>query len=46
MFLLAVPLCVLYLAALGVSTLLDRRRAKNKPEWADENLSDEEASPL
>ena len=46
MFLLAVPLCVLYLAALGVSTLLDRRRARNKPEWASQDLSDEEASPL
>jgi sec-independent protein translocase protein TatC len=46
MFLLAIPLCLLYLAALGVSTLLDRRRAKDKPEWADASLSDEEASPL
>ena len=46
MFLLAIPLCVLYLAALGVSTLIDRRRAKNKPDWATQDLSDEEASPL
>ena len=37
---------LLYLAALGVSTLIDRRRAKNKPDWATEDLSDEEASPL
>jgi len=46
MFLLAVPLCLLYLAALGVATLLDRRRAQNRPDWADQNLSDEEASSL
>jgi sec-independent protein translocase protein TatC len=44
MFLLAIPLCLLYLAALAISTLLDRRRARAKPEWAD--VSDEEASAL
>ena len=46
MFLLAVPLCLLYLAAPGVCTLLDRRRAKDKPAWASQDLSDEEASSL
>ncbi|MGA8980149.1 MAG: twin-arginine translocase subunit TatC [Pedococcus sp.] len=45
MFLLAIPLCVLYLGALGVATLIDRRRAKDKPQWAEE-LSDDEASTL
>jgi len=45
MFLLAIPLCALYLGALGVATLIDRRRAKDKPDWAD-NLSDDEASAL
>jgi sec-independent protein translocase protein TatC len=44
MFMLAVPRCVLYGAALGVATLLDRRREKDKPDWA--NVSDEEASAL
>jgi sec-independent protein translocase protein TatC len=46
MFLLAIPLCLLYLAALGIATILDRRRAKDKPDWASQDLSDEEASSL
>lgn len=44
MFLLAVPLCVLYAAALGVATLIDRRRGRQKPEWSD--VPDDEASTL
>lgn len=44
MFLLATPLSILYFAALGVATLLDRRRAKDKPKWSD--LADDEASAL
>jgi sec-independent protein translocase protein TatC len=46
MFLLAIPLCLLYAAALVVATLLDRRRAKDRPEWAEQELSDDEASTL
>jgi sec-independent protein translocase protein TatC len=46
MFLLAIPLCLLYLAALGIATILDRRRAKSKPDWAKEDLADDEASTL
>ena len=32
--------------ALGVATLLDRRRARDRPDWADQELSDDEASTL
>ena len=46
MFLLAIPLSLLYGAALAVATILDRRRAKDRPEWAEEKLSDDEASTL
>jgi sec-independent protein translocase protein TatC len=46
MFLLAIPLCVLYLAALGVATIVDRRRSKDRPSWADEELADDQASSL
>lgn len=44
MFLLAIPLAVLYFAALGVATVIDRRRAKDKPEWSD--VADDQASAL
>ncbi len=44
MFLLAIPLALLYFAALGVATLLDRRRARDKPEWSD--VADDQASAL
>jgi sec-independent protein translocase protein TatC len=46
MFLLAIPLSLLYGGALVVATLLDRRRAKDRPAWAEEQLSDDEASTL
>jgi sec-independent protein translocase protein TatC len=46
MFLLAIPLCLLYASALAISTVLDRRRAKDRPAWADGELSDDEASSL
>ena len=46
MFLLAIPLCLLYASALAISTLLDRRRARDRPAWADQDLSDDEASSL
>jgi sec-independent protein translocase protein TatC len=44
MFLLAAPLTLLYFAAIGVSFLVDRRREKTKPEWAE--LPDDQASTL
>jgi sec-independent protein translocase protein TatC len=44
MFLLAIPLCVLYFAAILVSRLIERRRRQNRPEWVD--VSDDEASSL
>ncbi len=40
---LALPMVGLYFAAYGVAALVDRRRAKRRPDWAD--LSDDEASP-
>jgi sec-independent protein translocase protein TatC len=44
MLVLAMPMVGLFFAAVGVSTLLDRRRARREPEWA--KIADEEASPL
>ena len=44
MFLLAGPLCLLYFGAVGVATLVDRRRAKAAPDLA--GLPDDEASTL
>jgi sec-independent protein translocase protein TatC len=44
MLVLALPMVGLFYAAVGVSTLLDRRRERREPEWA--KLADEEASPL
>jgi sec-independent protein translocase protein TatC len=44
MLVLALPMVGLFYAAVGVSTLLDRRRARREPEWA--KLADDEASPL
>ena len=44
MIALALPMCGLYFAAYGVAFLLDRRRAKNRPDWS--NLHDDQASPL
>jgi sec-independent protein translocase protein TatC len=44
MLALAMPMIVLFYAAVGVATLLDRRRSRREPDWA--NLSDDEASPL
>jgi sec-independent protein translocase protein TatC len=44
MLVLALPMVGLFYAAVGVSTLLDRRRARREPEWA--KLDDDEASPL
>ena len=44
MIALAMPMCALYFAAYGIAYLIDRRRAKNRPEWAD--LPDERASEL
>ena len=44
MLALALPMVVLFYAAVGVATLLDRRRARREPEWA--KVADDEASPL
>ena len=44
MLALALPMVALYYIAVGVSLLLDRRRARNKPDWT--TVADDEASPL
>jgi sec-independent protein translocase protein TatC len=44
MLALAFPMVGLYYAAVGVATLLDRRRTRREPEWA--KVADDEASPL
>ena len=44
MLILALPMVGLFFAAVGVATLLDRRRARRQPGWA--TLADDEASPL
>jgi sec-independent protein translocase protein TatC len=44
MLALAMPMVGLFYSAVGVATLLDRRRAHQEPEWA--KISDEEASTL
>ncbi len=44
MLALALPMVALFFAAVGVSTLLDRRRARREPDWA--KVADDEASPL
>ncbi len=44
MFLMAIPLTMLFFAAVGVAWLIDRRRDKAKPAWA--GVSDDEASTL
>jgi len=44
MFLLATPLTVLYFAAYGIAWFIDRRRLRNRPEWAE--TTDDEASAI
>jgi sec-independent protein translocase protein TatC len=44
MLALAFPMVALYYAAVGVATLLDRRRARREPDWA--KVADDESSPL
>lgn len=44
MFLLAVPLIVLFFAAIGVARVLDRRKVAARPTWLD--ASDDEASEI
>lgn len=44
MFLLALPLMVLYFMAYGVARLIDKRREKDRPDWLE--ASDDEASQL
>ncbi|WP_341746628.1 twin-arginine translocase subunit TatC [Dermatophilus congolensis] len=44
MFGLAIPMTVLYFAAWAVASLLERSKARKRPEWS--NLSYDQASPL
>jgi sec-independent protein translocase protein TatC len=44
MLVLAIPMVGLFYGAVGVATVLDRRRGRNVPAWA--NVADDEASPL
>jgi len=44
MLALALPMIGLFYGAVGVSALLDRRRARHEPEWA--KVPDDQASPL
>ena len=44
MLVLALPMVGFFYAAVGISTLLDKRRARKEPEWA--KVPDDEASPL
>jgi sec-independent protein translocase protein TatC len=44
MLVLAFPMVAFFFAAVGIATLLDRRRARREPEWA--KVADDEASPL
>jgi sec-independent protein translocase protein TatC len=44
MLALALPMVALFYAAVGVSTLLDKRRSRRDPTWSD--VADDEASPL
>jgi sec-independent protein translocase protein TatC len=44
MLALAFPMIAFFYAAVGISALLDRRRSRHEPEWAD--VPDDEASPL
>ena len=44
MLVLALPMVGFFFAAVGISTLLDKRRARKEPEWA--KVPDDEASPL
>ncbi len=44
MFLMAIPLTVLYFLAILVSKLIERRKRKSRPDWVD--VSDDEASAL
>lgn len=44
MLALALPMIVLFYAAVGISALLDKRRSRHEPEWL--KVPDDEASPL
>ena len=44
MLALAFPMVALFYAAVGIATLLDRRRTRREPEWT--KVADDEASPL
>lgn len=44
MLVLALPMCGLFFAAVGISMLLDKRRARREPAWT--KIADDQASPL
>jgi sec-independent protein translocase protein TatC len=44
MFLMAIPLVILYFLAILVAKLIERRRRQGRPDWAD--VADDEASAL
>lgn len=44
MLALAFPMVGFFFSAVGIATLLDRRRARREPDWS--KVSDDEASPL
>jgi len=44
MLVLAMPMVAFFFAAVGVATILDRRRVRREPEWT--KVADDEASPL
>jgi sec-independent protein translocase protein TatC len=44
MLVLAFPMVGFFFAAVGISTILDKRRARRDPEWL--KVADDEASPL
>jgi sec-independent protein translocase protein TatC len=44
MLVLAMPMVGLFYAAVGVATLLDRRRVRHEPDWM--KVGDDESSPL
>ncbi|MEJ5944984.1 twin-arginine translocase subunit TatC [Pseudokineococcus basanitobsidens] len=46
MFLLALPMCGLFFAAIGIAALNDRRRARRDRDEGYGGLSDDEVSPL
>ena len=46
MIVLAIPMVGLYVLAVGISFLLDRRKAGREPKTSWQDLPDDQASPL